>query len=268
LDISYNIIGSAGLHSIAQYLTDRDANEFSLKMGPTSRLGMIVFVENLPLMKALTNLEITDASALDEEVWIAFQEGLKQNTSLESLCICEGEDAEGMVSSAVANALQENKHLRQLHITCSQTGVVGAYHLARALQLNSTLRVLNLEHNLLQDAGAITLSQHLVRMKGIEQLSLCENNVGFDGAVALLGGLQHNASLRMFNFGGNPGATKQMMDIINFRLRLNQLGTTELLLTDGTPLALWSLAVENLAKRNWLDVLYHLLGEKPILMKR
>lgn len=266
LDISYNVIDSFGIRSLSEYLVESEG-EFCLKIGPVSSFGMMVFLDHLPRMKRLKNLEIVDASGLNDEVWSTFRHALGSNSFLEALTLCESEDANGRVSSAIGDALLQNKTLERLDVLYSDVTAVGAAHLSGALEVNQTLKALNLRYNLLQDEGAAAFGQSLENMTGLEELVLSENQIGVDGLQALLDGLHQNRSLRRFNIETNPGINQHFLAGVRFRTRLNILATTASILDDQTPLALWSHLIESLAERKWIDVLNYLLRQKPVLVK-
>ena len=266
LDISYNVIDSSGIRSLSGYLLESES-EFFLKIGPISSFGMMVFLDHLPRMKSLKNLEIVDASGLNDEVWSTLRHALGSNSFLDALTLCESEDANGRVSSAIGDALLQNKTLRRLDMMYSDVTEVGAAHLSEALEVNQTLKALNLRYNLLQDEGAAVFGQRLGHMTGLEELVLSENQIGVDGLKALLDGLHQNRSLRCFNIEANPGLNQHFLAGFRFRTRLNILATTAIILDDQTPLALWSRLIESLAERKWIDVLNYLLRQKPVLVK-
>jgi hypothetical protein len=133
---------------------------------------------------------------------------------------------------------------------------------------DATLRYLDLRSNWISNVGIVSLSECLIRMRGIRNLQLtC--NPPFDGTDELLEAIKLNVELETL------GLDHHLMNYgeIQFYMTLNKGGRR--LLKDSAhhvPLELWPLVFERCQQQRagpkWRhDVVFHLL-QGPVLFER
>jgi Ran GTPase-activating protein (RanGAP) involved in mRNA processing and transport len=162
-------------------------------------------------------------------------------------------------------ALQENKSLKSLNLTCNGLHAGSALWLAMALRANTTLESINLQGNLIPDRGIQALAEALPEMKGLKKLFLWNNPFSGVGAGAILAGLRSNSALEEIT----TFSRFRCSDDIQYYTHLNKAGRRVLKDTNGVALPLWPLILGRVnAQRSWetgekASILYALLREGP-----
>ncbi|KAB0347595.1 hypothetical protein FD754_012452 [Muntiacus muntjak] len=121
-------------------------------------------------------------------------DALKQNKSLKELMFSSNSIGDGG-AKALAEALMVNQGLKSLDLRENSISPEGAQDLARALRTNSTLKSLDLTANLLHDQGAQAVAEAVRENHTLTSLHLQWNFIQAGAAKALGQALQLNMSL-------------------------------------------------------------------------
>lgn len=121
---------------------------------------------------------------------------------------------------ALAEALECNHKLRELHLCKSFIGDEGVAILTKSMTKNSFLICVDLGINQIGDEGAIALAQFLVGNQTITQLKLYRNQIGVAGGRALVRALENNQTLVHLNLDGN-NINEEDKQAINVLLKRN-----------------------------------------------
>lgn len=161
-----------------------------------------------------------------------FCEALKKNT-LTSL-VLQKNNLGGKGAWEFAEALSQNRSLRNLDLSFNNLGDVGATALAKGLKENVSLTSLNLYSNYIRNKGAISLADALKRNQSLTHVNLGENIIGTKGAQAFAATLRQNHNIislsllcnRIDNVGANAliEVFKQNYRITKMNLKYNDLG--------------------------------------------
>lgn len=107
-------------------------------------------------------------------------------------------------AQALAEALSQNSSLKALHLGMNNIGDEGLVHIAGALTTNQSLLTLDLEINSIGPKGVEELAAALSEMNStLTAISLQENNICDEGALALATVLQQSESLGMLDIRTN-----------------------------------------------------------------
>ena len=136
-----------------------------------SDTGAFFIAESLKLNTSLRTLWLLQCDITAEGT--KFISGaLEINTSLKVICLANNKlDDTGV--GYLANALKQNNSLKELHLGASEMTDRGLELLAVALTVNKSLQLLDLCPNYgISEAGVSTLTEHLKRNIGLEELRL------------------------------------------------------------------------------------------------
>jgi len=180
---------------------------------------------------ALTKIDVLTASRKFRQTEsLALAEALKRNTHITKLNLWVLED-EAMAAGlpAVADALTQNRSIRQLYLQDCVHCSAGVISLAAALQKNRTLEELHLSRCLIGDVAAKAIGRMLRKNTALRTIDLGKCGVGSKGCVAIASALHKNRTLAVLHLSrcdvGDCGAAA-----IGTALKRNR-GLKELYLT-------------------------------------
>ena len=126
-----------------------------------------------------------------------------------------GEDG----ATAIAQAITNNKTLKELIINNCEITSTGATAIANSLQHNTSLEVLDMSYNAIGKDGATAIAQAITNNKTLKELIINNCEITSIGATAIANSLQHNTSLEDLvmssNAIGKDGATAIAQAITN-----------------------------------------------------
>ena len=130
-------------------------------------------------------------------------DGLSHNTSLEKLNVCNSKFS---LENVLHLALRMNTVLKELNIGCCNIHSSDSVHLAKALEKNTTtqLQTLSLWDNPIGSEGAVAFANMLATNNNLTRLDLGKCNIQGEGAVCLAKALENNFTLREFGISYNP----------------------------------------------------------------
>ncbi|NXO06608.1 NLRC3 protein, partial [Oriolus oriolus] len=176
LDLRSNSIGPTGAKALADALK-KNQNLLSLKASP------------LPPLLCPTEAFPSSKGQHTGRPWA--QPGLQKNAI----------GAQG--ARKIAEALQQNRSLRELILSSNSVGDHGSIALAEALRVNHSLQSLDLQSNSISSAGVTALTAALCSNKGLLSLNLRENSISKEGGPAIARALRSNSTLRKLDLAAN-----------------------------------------------------------------
>nr|XP_012599311.1 protein NLRC3 isoform X5 [Microcebus murinus] len=103
----------------------------------------------------------------------------------------------------MADALKQNKNLKELMLSSNSIGDGGTKALAEALKVNQGLESLDLQSNSISDSGVAALTGALCTNRTLLSLNLRENSISPEGAQALAHALCTNSTLENLDLTAN-----------------------------------------------------------------
>ncbi|KAJ3063068.1 hypothetical protein HDU98_001066 [Podochytrium sp. JEL0797] len=115
---------------------------------------------------------------------------------------------------AIAEALAENTHLKELHLSNCNLNTATATDLAAALRLNASLSILNLENNAIAPLGIKHLAESLAINSSLTELRLSNQKqaAGNDAEQTFARALQTNETLVKLGLQFREAAARSMVD--------------------------------------------------------
>jgi Ran GTPase-activating protein (RanGAP) involved in mRNA processing and transport len=186
--------------------------------------------------------------------------------TLTKLCLTHNPiESEGATILADALGHHAMPNLKELHLGRCGIDDDGFVALVSALEQNTSFQILNLGYNLFNERGFVALAESLPNIKGLQQLDFTVN-AGFQSTLPLLlDGFRKNTSLvevAITNY--EPGEWSQELKFLGHRNRFTPLLKASDPEDASPQLGIWSRALAKVATE--LDVLFHVLRNKPILV--
>ena len=222
----------------------------------------------LEQMAMLESLDISDFPLHGQ----AIQNLLINTKALDRLYILGNAHGQRAILPFLCHGIENNETLTLLSLQRGNLDEDGATILAKALTVNTKLSNLILGLN---RAGASrknvlrAIGQHLPNMRGLDSLSIENDNFDLHNLIVFMLGLEDNKSLTKCSMATlsflNPQSP--MLALINFYMDLNRAHRGDLLGQVNIPLPLWP---HILAKTSFhgLSVLFHFVREEPAVFKR
>ncbi|KAJ3064122.1 hypothetical protein HDU98_000149 [Podochytrium sp. JEL0797] len=115
---------------------------------------------------------------------------------------------------AIAEALAENTHLKELHLSNCNLNTATATDLAAALRINASLLILNLENNAIAPLGIKHLAESLAVNSSLTELRLSNQKqaAGNDAEQTFARSLQKNETLVKLGLQFREAAARSMVD--------------------------------------------------------
>ena len=208
LGISHHEDLEAILRFQRRIFADKSKNLKLLAVAELPVSEMAALSEALPKYQSLQRLHVIDSN-LPKEGWKGFAAALKAPSlrgSLEQLVLCGSGGSGGGDTTALllAEPLGTLTRLRDLDLSRTSLGNVGALALVPMLKVSRSLRILRLGWNALGDVGAAGLAQALQREgSAVEELILRQNWIGDAGAGHLAAAMSGSASLASLDLAHN-----------------------------------------------------------------
>lgn len=202
----------------------------------------------------------------------AIQNLLINTKALDRLYILGNADGQRAILPFLCHGIENNETLTLLSLQRGNLDEDGATTLAKALTVNTKLSNLMLGLN---RAGVSrknvlrAIGQHLPNMKGLDSLSIENDNFDLHNLIVFMLGLEGNKSLTKCSMATlsflNPQSP--MLALINFYMDLNRAHRGDVLGQLNIPLPLWP---HILAKTTFhgRSVLFHFVREEPAVFKR
>ncbi len=170
-----------------------------------------------------TNTRINDLNlhtALDPYMLKYISEALKINNTLSKIIISKN----GITDEYIKNffdMLAVNKSLTYIDLSGNRITDKGIEYLVGALLFNNTLEYIDLSDNIINnDECIILLAESLVSNKSIKELKLDNNNIGNDGARALVNMLQTNFTVEKLTWENTWNIDEKLTEKKNELLKL------------------------------------------------
>ncbi|KAJ4454186.1 putative TKL/IRAK protein kinase [Paratrimastix pyriformis] len=215
--------------ALAHMIRNCQLREIQLNHNEIQDAGGCAIADALVNHPTVVVLEVFQ-NQIGQEGALAFGRMLRTNLTLERLKLGDNNIADHV--SEIAEAMQTNRTLCQLHIGGNRLGPMGALLLARGLRGNGVLTSLGLRHNNIGPNGASAIAELLmdpsctivdVQFKGnaiqslgalhiakaiklntsLKVLELQANGLGPSAVIALADALRSNHSIRALNFNEN-----------------------------------------------------------------
>ena len=122
-----------------------------------------------------------------------------------------GWQLQNSLADKLGDAIVNSKQTVEINLSFNGLGDDECQYLAKAIKDTRTIKRLILENNHIHPAGAIMLAEALTPGKGqddpvLEELDLCNNSIGAEGATAVASVLTSNKTLKKINlFWNNIG---------------------------------------------------------------
>jgi len=160
------------------------------------------FARLISLNKTLTYLDLS-SNRMGDSAMIPFFKALR-NSHIQILYLNDislnGDDES---TQQLAEAIKDNKNLKQLSLFANSLDINGANLMASALKYNFTIQSLDLYGNHIQDSGAEEMAKMLKVNRGLTHLSLQSNAIKQLGIFHIAEALQGNSSLTSLNLAAN-----------------------------------------------------------------
>ena len=197
-----NIASGRGAGGVANeilkaYQQNNNLTELSINYADLRHGGDHVIDQTLRRCTHLNKLNLHSCSITDEQL-LPMVRALREHHSLEELHLDRnriGNDGCGAIATLLIDPIS---NLHSLDLSNNLIGVDGANTLANGLANNTKLRELYLRNNnRLGNAGCETIAT-LLRdpNSNINQIDLGDNDIDYEGAIALANGLANNTKLR------------------------------------------------------------------------
>ncbi|MCF8462657.1 MAG: hypothetical protein K9G11_01950 [Rickettsiaceae bacterium] len=160
---------------------------------------------------------------------------LATNKTLEELdinFICDM--SENSASKQLINAMKQNKQSKKSDMSENSL----SKQLSNAIKQNKSLKILNISSNKINDDAAINIACGLNDNGGLKSLYACNNNIGFEGAGALVKSCKKIDSLILSGNGLNHGNFTDLLDSIkNIKLKVLDLSNIYISITHAQAIA-------------------------------
>lgn len=151
-----------------------------------------------------------------------------------------GWQLQNSLGNKLGDAIVSSRQTAEINLSYNGLGDDECEYLAKAIKETRTIKRLILENNHIHTAGAKMLADALTPAKGqddpfLEELNLCNNSIGSEGATAVAGVLTSNKTLKKVNLFWNNIGNQGLQEICaNLRKDLPQ----DFLLVTPAPLVL------------------------------
>ena len=199
LDVSTNSIGDEGAKALAEALY-ANVNLISLLVH-SNRIGLDGKLDLAKAMFTNRSLQELDVSRNvdDDRATSPMLSNLSRGVTVSVIATVTNPDG----TETVIEDLHTKKCERELNVSWSYIGDVGAKALARILCTNEILTTLNLQFNDIGPDGAKALAEALHSNTYLYELDISNNEIRNDGAKAIAAALTTNGSLKTLNLETN-----------------------------------------------------------------
>ncbi|XP_051874920.1 leucine-rich repeat-containing protein 34 [Pristis pectinata] len=205
LDLRYNNLSNCGAELIAKLLLETNTlSDLNLMCNDIGSNGAEWLAKALQLNRSLKHLRM-NGNKIGNKGGMHFATMLQLNKTLESLDL--GDCDLGIQSLiGLATVLNHNKSLKAINVgrplvyTLQEEMTV---HMANMLQVNQSLQELHLTKMGMKDFGVQQLCEQLVKNKTLRFLDLRCNQISCDGAKFLAELLKHNTPLKILDLASN-----------------------------------------------------------------
>jgi Ran GTPase-activating protein (RanGAP) involved in mRNA processing and transport len=206
LDVSYNQISDAGvldlLHCLAKDKPGKPMKRLVLAGNEFPQDNLLVLVKSLNSRKSkLEHLDVSDMGC--SRLW-RISRAMPRNQSLKTLIMARNfiTLSRGMYSEEFASEVLSSKTLTHLDVSFNKLGDDGALAFARYIGNNKVLQHLNIAGCGLSKPSAYGLSRALAHNSILSSLNMSWNEIGAQGATALLDMLDTNHTMKELDAGG------------------------------------------------------------------
>ena len=223
LDLSHNLLGSAGVTWIAKALeSNKGVKRLYLYRTDCGDEGAAALAKMLSANSNIRELYLKNNGITNEGLDI-LAKGLCKNSTLEALNLSRNDlvfkNESTSKFTGMAAMLATNDKLKVLSLDYNPLGSTGVTWIAEALESNKGVKHLYLHSTDCGDEGAAALAKMLGVNKTLEDLYLYneynegseyQNNIGDEGATALADVLkEHNSSLKVLHLEPNTNITHE-----------------------------------------------------------
>lgn len=266
-------VGSEGAISICLGLTEnKSLKKLDLKDNLICFRSGRAFSSMLAINETLTSL-ILDGNELEDEGATCLLQGLSQNRVLEELSL--NRTSIGDASAISVGEIMEAKTsaLRKIHLSDNLISDLGVQAMAKGLFKNERVTELNLSNNMIKDGGARSLAKALPTSV-VEALAFRGNPVTFEGATAILRGVEPNRYLTRMDIVAHPlsrdcnnyidrSQVEAIQNAVEFFSMRNEVGWPLLQNAPSISAAMWAVKLASISFKP--NLLYFILQQKPDL---
>ncbi|XP_072110940.1 leucine-rich repeat-containing protein 34 isoform X7 [Mobula birostris] len=206
LRINGNKIGNkGGMHFATMLQLNKTLESVDLgdcDLGIQSLIGLATVLNHNKSLKAI-NVGRPLVYTLQEEMTVHMANMLQVNQSLQELHLAKM-GIKDFGAQQLSERLVNNKTLRFLDLRCNQISCDGAKFLAELLRHNTPLKILDLAANRIGDDGLVYISEALRYLNDqLVALSVTSNSITGTGLVTFANALKSNTTLKNVYIWGN-----------------------------------------------------------------
>ena len=195
LDLSHNMIGDSGAVALAEGLKDHTRLiDLKLRDNNITSAGIAALIQVIRC-NYLQHLDLSQCSQLSENV--AAVVDVMCTDTLQTLKLGANRlGVDGIVSLSVG--LRNCTQLVQLYIYNNGIDSLGLEYLGEGLRHCTKLQVLMLDYNNIKSDAVPTILGIMVSCRFLQELGLCDSDIGVDDAAVLVKGWQNQSVLTLY----------------------------------------------------------------------